>query len=685
MKLYYFDASNPGMGFVPASTLTTDTSYSVVVNAGDILSINGENEPQIYFTQGQKYLFEQSDATNQEYRLTFPYYDTGSGTWIDTNTGITPHGVPGRNGAYTYFEPDALADLTRVCLVKDGVRKTTLIAPIVTIEDISFGVLGKAYGGIPFTVTFTSGINDGSFSITDVNGAAVALTSPTATDLSYGTSSIEVTIGTDVLSGVMTIGGTNGITQTFDYEAFAQTFVVTIGQVSGSDVFLIDGASNVDLGLENGKSYMFDLSYSENYTFGLATEIDGANSSAYTDNIVNVSNYMIVQDVSASSTLYYYAVGYSNMGKLPPQWVQKGTTITDSAAGDQFGGNVRLSSDGSRIAVNARYNDDGGIDFGRVRTYDFSGNDWTQVGSDIYGSNSGEFMSLDLSTDGNTLAIGSGLYGRYNATDRTGKVTIYDFSGNDWVQRGSVIFPYADANGITANDRFGTSVSLSSNANTIAIGAPQDDTNYSNAGSVTIYDFNGNDWVQRGDKMFGTYGAKNEKFGIAVSLSADGNKVLIGASGEKYVYLYEWTTQWSKIHSYSSFGQSISLSADGNVYALGLTSTVVTRNFINNKGVNMDYGIGGSFGKSVSLTSDGFSIAISNPTDDTNGTDRGLVQTYQYNSTDNTWSQYAETLYGDTDADQFGTDIKISPDGSTMVVGAPYNSSGGYVKVFEYK
>jgi hypothetical protein len=302
------------MGFIPASTLTTDTSYSVAVNAGDILSINGENEPRIYFTQGQKYLFEQSDATNQEYRLTFPYYDTGSGTWIDTNTGITPHGVPGRNGAYTYFEPDALADLTRVCLVKDDVRKTTLIAPIVTIDDISFGVLGKAYSGIPFTVTFTSGIDDGSFSITDANGGAIALASPTATDLSYGTSSIEVTIGTDVLSGVMTIGGTNGITQTFDYVSIAQTFVVTIGQSSGNDVFLVDGAVNVELGLENGKSYMFDLSYSENYTFGLATEIDGANSSAYTNNITNVSNYMIVQNVSASSTLYYYAVGYSNMG-----------------------------------------------------------------------------------------------------------------------------------------------------------------------------------------------------------------------------------------------------------------------------------------------------------------------------------------------------------------------------------
>ena len=52
--------------------------------------------------------------------LTFPYHDT---TWIDTNTGITPHGVPDEMGHIPRLEPDA-EGFDPGLFGKDGERKT---------------------------------------------------------------------------------------------------------------------------------------------------------------------------------------------------------------------------------------------------------------------------------------------------------------------------------------------------------------------------------------------------------------------------------------------------------------------------------------------------------------------------------------------------------------------------------
>ena len=557
MKLYYFGKSYTGMGHIPASTLTTDTSYSVTVNTDeDIILINGENEPRIYFTQGQKYLFEQSDVTNQEYRLTFPYYDTDSGTWIDTNTGITQHGVPGRDEAYTYFEPDTLAGLTRYCLVKDGLRKTTLIVPIVTIDDVSFGVLGKAYSGVPFTVTFTSVINDGSFNITDANGVAISLTSPTTTDLSYGTSSIDVTIGSDVSSGVMTISATDGITQTFDYQQITQTFVVTVGQVDSSDVFLIDGVFDVDLiVLENGKSYLFDLSYSQSYTFGLATDYDGANNSAYTDNVKNVSKNMIVLDVSASSSLYYYeksdTVSNPNMGNRPKQWMKQGLDISgtstlfpDVSTPFYFGQHSKMTPDGNTVVTMSPE---------VVSIFDWSGNEWKlrdyfkTVDYGYYGDakafrNGSEGGSVAISDDGIKFA-----YSSYNDNSQEGQTAgaIFIYTGWDGTQWGdsySISGEYP-SNGAHPGNLGNQNIEFSSDGETLLFGGPRvkaPSTSYLtyNWGIVYVYNMTTKSWGS--DKLYndgwlvGVTGVNDDQndytsFGYCADMTRNG-KTVVGSS-----------------------------------------------------------------------------------------------------------------------------------------------------------
>ena len=74
--------------------------------------------------------------------------------------------------------------------------------------------------------------------------------------------------------------------------------------------------------------------------------------------------------------------------------------------------------------------------------------------------------SVALSFDGNRVAIGAAV------NENAGRVRIYDFVESQWMQSGSTF------EGQAAGDRFGESVSLSSDGNRLAIGAPfHDGTN----------------------------------------------------------------------------------------------------------------------------------------------------------------------------------------------------------------
>ena len=150
---------------------------------------------------------------------------------------------------------------------------------------------------------------------------------------------------------------------------------------------------------------------------------------------------------------------------------------------------------------------------------------WTQRGLDIDGEAANDYSgkSVSLSSDGNTLAIGAPDNG--DGGSYAGHVRVYDWNtaSVSWAKRGS------DIDGEAADDSSGHSVSLSSDGNTVAIGAPYND-NYgtsSNAGHVRVYDWNGSSWAKRGSDIDGE--APHDQSGYSVSLSSDGNTVAIGA------------------------------------------------------------------------------------------------------------------------------------------------------------
>ena len=136
---------------------------------------------------------------------------------------------------------------------------------------------------------------------------------------------------------------------------------------------------------------------------------------------------------------------------------------------------------------------------------------WNLAGDNINGQASQDTSgdSVSISADGTRIAIGA-------PNNNAGHVQIYELHNNTWTQLGNNI------NGQTQGDRAGTSVSMSADGTRIAIGAPNN-----NAGHVQIYELHNNTWTQLGNNINGE--ATDDASGGAVSLSADGSRVAIGA------------------------------------------------------------------------------------------------------------------------------------------------------------
>ena len=356
------------------------------------------------------------------------------------------------------------------------------------------------------------------------------------------------------------------------------------------------------------------------------------------------------------------------------EWLRLGSDIDGEAAYDQSGWSVSLSANGTRVAIGAIFNDgNGSSDAGHVRIYELTNGDWSQLGSDINGEafNDSSGVSVSLSEYGTRVAIGAVGNGGTGSND-AGHVRIYEFSNDDWVQMGS------DINGEAAYDYSGESVSLSADGLTVAIGAIHNDgTGSSNAGHVRIYEFSTtiNTWSQVGSDINGE--AAGDNSGWSVSLSANGTRVAIGASYNDrsgssdagHVRINELTNgDWSQVGqdidgeaADDLSGQSVSLSADGTRVAIGASYNgssdaghVRIYGFSSGTWSQLGQDIDGEAaddlsGHSVSLSADGTRVAIgargNDPTiNGATANNAGRVRIYELVSTTTTEAPTHQTI-----------------------------------------
>ncbi len=327
-------------------------------------------------------------------------------------------------------------------------------------------------------------------------------------------------------------------------------------------------------------------------------------------------------------------------------WTQVGSDIDGEFADDRFGYSIAINDAGTIIAAGANRNDGGGTDSGHVRVFENVGGSWTQIGSDINGEAAGDFFgeSVSLNASGTILAVGAHLNDG-GGTD-SGHVRVFENVGGSWTQIGS------DIDGEDTNNLSGASVSLNDAGDTVAIGAFG---NNGFIGHARIYQNSGGSWSQVGADIDGE--AAGDRFGSSLSLNGSGNTLAVGAflhdgqRGHVQVYLNTggaWSQIGSDIDGEDSgdrFGGSVSINTDGSVIVagavandgggLGLSSGHI-RVFQNSGGVwtqvhgDIDAeAVGDTFGRSVSISSDGVIIAGGANQNDGNGALSGHVRVFE--------------------------------------------------------
>ncbi len=382
------------------------------------------------------------------------------------------------------------------------------------------------------------------------------------------------------------------------------------------------------------------------------------------------------------------------------QWVQIGNNIEGEASGDNSGESVSLSADGSVVAIGAPWNSGGSGDFsGHVRVYKNNSGLWTQIGSDIDGEAAydGSGESVSLSADGSVVAIGA-ITNEFS----TGQVRVYENNSGVWTQIGS------DIEGDTSLNYLGRSVSLSADGSIVAIGADgYDDFTgrvkvYENNSGVWTQLGSDIKGEALGDNSGGSVSLSAD--GSVVAIGARINAGNGNASGHVRVYENNsgvWTQVGSDIDGETAFntsGGSVSLSADGSVVAIGAIGTNVNgfddgqvRVFKNNSGVWTQVGndIEGDaafdyLGRSVSLSDDGSILAIGADGHDANGDEAGIVRVYENNS--GVWIQIGSDIEGEAPGDRSGTSVSLNADGSMVAIGADFNAGNGngsgHVKIY---
>jgi hypothetical protein len=371
---------------------------------------------------------------------------------------------------------------------------------------------------------------------------------------------------------------------------------------------------------------------------------------------------------------------------------------------DAFGTSVAMSADGSTLAVGAPgersratgiagdQTDLALVGAGAVYVYRRGAAGWAQeayvkASNTAAGAAFGSVVAL--SADGATLAVGAptedsagtGVGGVQDDTsaDRAGAVYVFRRTADTWAQEA-----YVKASNTDALDLFGTALALSADGATLAVGATNEDSaaigvngdEASNvvleAGAVYLFRFGATGWFQQAYVKASNTGSRSDEFGGAVSLSADGHALAVGARGED-----------SAATGIDGDQASNARSGSGAVYVFRFRSGAWSQEAY----VKASHPSASDFfGEAVSLSDDGAVLAVAATGEDSsavgvggNSVDEsalGAGAVYVFVRASGVWSQEAYVKASNTAAaDGFGAGVHLSGDGSALAVGAPGEDS----------
>lgn len=316
---------------------------------------------------------------------------------------------------------------------------------------------------------------------------------------------------------------------------------------------------------------------------------------------------------------------------------------------------------------------------------DFFGGDFNISGPIIFAG-----QQTKLSADGLTLAVGAAA----EDGDLTGGA-INSTNNNTWSSSGAA-YIYTRAS-LSSNwafqaklkptqlktlDRFGNSVDLSNDGNTLIVGSfreegsgtgvnPVDNNTVDNAGAAYVFIRTGSTWSQQA-YLKANNPDTSDYFGVSVAISGDGNTVAVGANGED--------SDAGGINPTQNNGTKTNSGAVYTYTRSGSTWSVDA--FLKASNTDKD----DFFGVSVALNNDGTTLVVGamnedcsnigiNPTANNSTSNAGAAYVFQKSGT---WSQQAYLKASQVSIDDlFGFSVDIDGSGNKIIVGAYQEDGNG--------
>ncbi len=200
------------------------------------------------------------------------------------------------------------------------------------------------------------------------------------------------------------------------------------------------------------------------------------------------------------------------------EWISSSILFADDlAAGDQSGS--ALAIEGTTLVVGLRGDDLLGVDSGSVRVFEFSGFSWDEVAtlSDPDGGAFDEF-GASVAISGDVIVVGSP-FDIDLAGNEVGSASVFRRVAGVWTHEAKLASSVGDQ-----GDAFGTAVAISGDR--IAVGAPESNQGFLDAGSVVVFANVGDDWRET-HQLTSATAVGGELLGTSLAMTP--NLILAGA------------------------------------------------------------------------------------------------------------------------------------------------------------
>ncbi len=351
----------------------------------------------------------------------------------------------------------------------------------------------------------------------------------------------------------------------------------------------------------------------------------------------------------------------------------------------QFG--LVIDADDNRLVVGVDEDNVNGQYSGSVYVFENINSDWVQTAK-LTPSNASAGMSFggSVSIDGNYILVGA--FGYDSNFQDSGAAYIFEYNGQNWNE-----IQFIEPSDPGIRHYFGHAVSIQGNF--AVVGAPFDNTSDALAGSVYVYEKNGNVWSFK-EKLYASDFTRGDVFGS--NMVIDNDYLFVCAPNKRYlnqvraggIYVFQYNgNSWDERQiiqeefklPYTSFGSQMDFNNNtlvvgivrheyykGAAYVYSLSSTGFQ---LEKKLFASDLANGDFFGSAVSINNG--AIAVSSSYDDYYDSNNGTI--YLYKKYNGVWREYQKYHpYDFYNASYTGMALRITD--SHILAGSPFSDEG---------